>query len=201
MARKNYKHEFEARLSDLRAGRADIDARLDAKSRRAMGSDFGEQARKALSISESDSSIKAAFERSGLDHRNPFHWKIVLETLANVVFGSPGRGGRRRTWTIKRYWQLLADLDDLKEERPGAKITELCNRLAKRPEYADLSPESLRRRLHEAAALIPNFQRCIPVAERRGSGETQTFSFLPEEAFEPFVREILSSIGERKRGS
>jgi hypothetical protein len=205
MTRKNCKKELQARFSDLRASRADIGSKINAAAMRAMGADFGAIAREALTISKDNSSIQAVFDQSGLDKSNPLHWRILMEILTDVLLAPTGKKGRQATWIIERYNQLLTDLYDLEEKYPGRKRTHLCKLLIKAPDYreryAGLSAESLRRRSYEAAALVPNFQRCIPVAERRGSGETSTFSFLPEEAFEPLVREILSSIGEREGGS
>jgi hypothetical protein len=91
MRRKSYRQELDERFAELRG-----DPQAHAAVLRVMGPDFGQIAREALTISEDNPSLKAAFDRAGLDHRNPVHWRMLLEVFADVLLKpSPNKAADR----------------------------------------------------------------------------------------------------------
>src|SRR4051812_45933145 len=98
MAQKNIRTAITTRLQQLanRLHEQDDAAvrRITQKCRLSM--------QNALSLSDEDVGIKYAFELSGLDHRNIYHWRMLFEILADECLAS-GRPGRSKKWTPKEW--------------------------------------------------------------------------------------------------
>lgn len=89
-----------------------------------------------------DGALVKAFEEAGLDHRNPLHWRSLLESFAEAHFGK--NRTKPKTWDAAAYWELYLDCLRVKVRL----------RLAKKP-YA-LSDVQLVKRLQSEANLFRN---------------------------------------------
>jgi hypothetical protein len=102
--------------------------------------------------------ILDAFAAFQLDHNDLYDWRLLLFYFADAHFGKRTPGGRPRTWSDERLYQLLADFALIKDAHPGKPDTDLCKKLLKSDEhgkfgkrrYADMTPETMRRRLQDA---------------------------------------------------
>ena len=110
---------------------------------------------------ELDKPLVMAFAAAGLNHKNPFHWKLLLREFAIAHF-LPRRGGGAPTkWTANRYCRLLAQVHQLKLNNAHLTDKGACTILCKWPEYQQksekrLSVERLRKALREARNPVIN---------------------------------------------
>jgi hypothetical protein len=149
MPRKSIKKKVEERLAELRTRSRNDDRAIT----HAVEDNFAAVARIVFTLTDEDEGIRKAFEFSGLNSRNPYHFKLLLRILADAHFQSsrPRRSSRR--WTPARWARLLGDYHTIKQRYPRESIRRICQRLKReRPaEYGRLSGETLRRQLRNAA--------------------------------------------------
>jgi hypothetical protein len=109
--------------------------------------EWNDRARNALSLGDSDVSLKAAFDSGGLDADNPQHWRDLLEIFSGAIFAQKKRPGRRREWQDLRP-VLEQRLRELQAKYPDFKPARLVAILAKSPEFSGRSASTLRRKLY-----------------------------------------------------
>src|SRR5688500_14555368 len=51
----------------------------------------GGHADAALTLFRGDTVLRRAFQEFGLDSRNPYHWKLLIDYMAGVLFAKRGR--------------------------------------------------------------------------------------------------------------
>jgi hypothetical protein len=183
-----------------------------------MLSQDGGVLRKALQINEVDDGIRKAFELSGYDPGNPYHWKELFQILAEEVLLA-GQPGAPRRWNPERYEALLEDFATLRGLHPKESISRICIRLANDQPYSQrygvLKPDTLRKQLHAAAAVIGHNFRAArvryvgveeapkdrelvkPRAPRQKSGEAIGVRARRRKhgaRLDPIIREILADI-------
>jgi hypothetical protein len=99
-----------------------------------------------------DQSIIKAFAAFKLDHRNSYHWRILMTYFADAHFGKP-LSGRRREWTPEKLMQLFRDVLTIKLPNPKISDAELCRQLVNDKRlsgrYKEFRPSTLRRKLPE----------------------------------------------------
>jgi hypothetical protein len=65
-----------------------------------------------------DRPVFVAFEKAGLDHNNPAHWRLLLNYFCWAHF-RPRRGrGAPALWPPQRYCRLLQDEDRVRRDHP-----------------------------------------------------------------------------------
>ena len=113
----------------------------------------------ALTIDERDVALKHAFDRFGLDGRNPFHWRKLIFYLSDAVFRTAKRPGPRQKWSDDQLCMLLRDFDRIKRRHrtlPGSKVADLklCGILKNdsklRTRYQAFSEKTILRNLQRA---------------------------------------------------
>lgn len=102
-----------------------------------------------------DEQIGLAFNAAGLNHKNPWHWRILLGMFAVAHFGPKRRRGARKLWAGDSYCQLLYDVEKVKAEHSWPSDRAACRVLAKRRvAYGEhgkqQTAETLRRAVREA---------------------------------------------------
>jgi hypothetical protein len=83
-----------------------------------------------LNLNEKDQKnieILRAFETAGLDHRNPFHWRKLLECFAKAHFGK--KKTKPKKWDAFEFCVLLKDYLDVTRNHPELKASEACKLL------------------------------------------------------------------------
>ena len=64
--------------------------------------------------------IRIAFQKFGLDPRNPENWRTLLAYFAFAHFGpKTTKRGRKRGWDSERLCQLLQDIADKRQKHPS----------------------------------------------------------------------------------
>jgi hypothetical protein len=99
-----------------------------------------------------DRAVITAFDKAGLDPKNPIHWNFLVYLFALAHFGKwPGRG-RPLEWKGERYTQLQRDFDRIRNEKPTIASIEVCRVLKKRypDRYSEPSPERLDKEVKRA---------------------------------------------------
>jgi hypothetical protein len=90
--------------------------------------------------------VRETLRRMKLDKDNPMHWLFSLKAHIEE------RRSRipDKKWTTDRLLQLIADVAQVKRERPNEPEANICRILAKRGAYGDTSAATLRRKLQDA---------------------------------------------------
>jgi hypothetical protein len=100
-----------------------------------------------------DRAVVTAFDKAGLDPKNPMHWNFLVYLFAFAHFGKwEGRRGRPLEWKGERYDQLQRDFDRIRKEKPTIASIEVCRLLKKRhpDKYSEPSPERLAKEIKKA---------------------------------------------------
>jgi hypothetical protein len=109
---------------------------------------------------EANPSLRAAFGAFGLDHREPYHFRLLAALLAEAYFvASRPRGGTMR-WDGRRLCRLLADYAAVKKQNPDVRADEKICALVKKEfskRYAGQSAPTLRRKLQDARSPAKNW--------------------------------------------
>jgi hypothetical protein len=110
-----------------------------------------------LNLNEKDQKnieILRAFETAGLDHRNPFHWRKLLECFAKAHFGK--KKTKPKKWDAFEFCVLLKDYLDVTRNHPELKASEACKLLMKdkayRDKYGHYNFHALRKLLRQASS-------------------------------------------------
>jgi hypothetical protein len=91
-----------------------------------------------------DRAVITAFDKAGLDPKNPIHWNFLVYLFALAHFGKRRGRGRPPEWKPERYTQLQRDFDRIRNEKPTIASIEVCRLLKKRhPDRYSPSPERL----------------------------------------------------------
>jgi hypothetical protein len=105
-------------------------------------------------IGEYDRAIKKAFDAFGLDPKQPGHWRELLGTLADILFGERGKGPKPR-WNPETIKQLVSDFDDLSSNHPEVSqmlLFEVLTHTKRR--YAGLQAGTLKARYNEGKSRL-----------------------------------------------
>jgi hypothetical protein len=98
-----------------------------------------------------DQAIITAFNKAGLDPKNPIHWKALLSFFAYAHFGKWPSSGRPKKWTDKSYSILLHDFFAIKNAKPHLSVDRACGMLKQRhPEKYKQSKERLAKEVKRA---------------------------------------------------
>lgn len=129
--------------------------------------------------------LQKAFDAAGLDPKNPYSWRTLLEFFALAHFEDPSKRGAPIKWTSQQLCLLLVDFSAAKRRHPGKSDSWLCDQLVKTPDYkayargkkiSGAAGSSLRRFLQDArneaknAALRKHYDRHL-AALRKSSPE------------------------------
>jgi hypothetical protein len=68
--------------------------------------------------SEWDKPVFVAFEKAGLDHNNPAHWRFLLNDFCWAHFRPRRRRGAPALWSPQRYWRLLQHEAQVRHDHP-----------------------------------------------------------------------------------
>jgi hypothetical protein len=79
-----------------------------------------------------DRAVITAFDKAGLDSKNPIHWNFLVYLFALAHFGKLRGRGRPPEWKGERYTQLQRDFDEIRNEKPTIASIEVCRALKKR---------------------------------------------------------------------
>jgi hypothetical protein len=113
----------------------------------------------AITIDARDVALKKAFEKFGLQDKNPFHWRKLIYYFSDAHFGSQKRPGRRAVWSDGKLCGLLQDIDEVRRHYrvlPGSKATDLrlCELLTtdskQNGKYSEFAPKTILRNLQRA---------------------------------------------------
>lgn len=116
-----------------------------------------------------DRAIIDAFSAFQLDHRDPYHWRILMTYFADAHFGR-NYSGRPRSWTAERLLQLRADYFKavvIGIRLNGSKLSDedACQRLVEdrknyfEQRYKGMKPATLRRQLPKSSKLVRQLGR------------------------------------------
>lgn len=114
-----------------------------------------------LPISDVDEEISALFCETGLDSKNPIHWRALFEIFckAYVKRKSPP-SNRSKEWVGTEDAALAANILGILVKQPGLNATETARQLRKLPEYKQLSEATLRKHVSRL-----NFQKMLQLAD------------------------------------
>jgi len=100
---------------------------------------------------ETDRPVLRAFEKAGLDCRNPLHWKQLMEMFAEAHFG-PSKTKPKRS--VSELWIIYQDYLSAKRENPKANESQICVFLQKdkhlKTKYGDYQFDALRKLVRDA---------------------------------------------------
>jgi hypothetical protein len=123
-----------------------------------------------LSLNEKDKrdiEMLQAFETAGLDHRNPFHWRKLLECFAEAHFGK--KKTKPIQWDAYQLCVLLKDYFDVTRNRPGLSDLEACKLLKRdrscKDKYGDYNIDALRKLVRRAKS--PKYNMLLRHPEMR----------------------------------
>jgi hypothetical protein len=99
-----------------------------------------------LPFSDADEEISALFCETGLDSKNPIHWRALLEIFckAYVKRKSPP-SNRSKEWVGTEDATLAANILGVWAKQSRLNATETARQLRKLPEYKQLSEATLRK--------------------------------------------------------
>jgi hypothetical protein len=92
----------------------------------------------ALTLDEAnprDIQILRAFKVAGLDHRNPLHWRELLEVFAEAHFGK--KKTKPVKWDSRKFYSLSKDYLNVKRDHPEILDFEVCKLLMRDKVYKD----------------------------------------------------------------
>jgi hypothetical protein len=119
-------------------------------------------ARSALTLDDKDEmdiTPRLAFDALGLDHHDPFGWRILATYFAEVLFGNRRPPGRHVEWTTERYIHLLKLVSDRRTENKALSIKQACIAIAKdknSPNYfRKATPAALYKAVERARKKLP----------------------------------------------
>jgi hypothetical protein len=103
-----------------------------------------------------DKPVFVAFEKAGLDHNNPAHWRVLLNYFCWAHF-RPKRGrGAPALWSPQRYCRLLQDEDRVRRDHPTFSHENVYRTIVQRYEHyrrkngKPLKPGRIKTALREA---------------------------------------------------
>lgn len=81
--------------------------------------------------------LRTAFQKFGLDPRNPYSWRTLLEFFAIAHFEPTNKKSRgpRAQWTPHTYAILLADVARVHKANPGKRDNWVCDQLVDEERY------------------------------------------------------------------
>jgi hypothetical protein len=85
--------------------------------------------------SELDKPVFIAFEKAGLDHNNPAHWRLLLNDFCWAHFRPRRRRGAPALWSPQRYCRLLQDEDRVRQDHPKFSHQDVCRTIVQRYEH------------------------------------------------------------------
>jgi hypothetical protein len=121
-----------------------------------LGDAEGYLLRRRLSPStdvKQNDALGQAFEAFGLDPKDEGHWRLLLALFAQAYFEPRRPRGGPKQWDGFRLCQLLADAQAVRNRNPHVRAESKICELIKttfRKRYADVSAETIRRRLRDA---------------------------------------------------
>lgn len=84
-----------------------------------------------IAMSRHNPGLKRAFAESGLDAKDPDHWKLLLAAIVDIVYRPRRSGpGRRVKWTAKLNYALLRDAYKRHLEDPNKSNEQIAADLA-----------------------------------------------------------------------
>jgi hypothetical protein len=105
-----------------------------------------------------DDAIARGLDLTGLDSRNPSHWKLLLAVFCIAHFGEWKKHAAPKEWTRERLKKLLADTAEIESSRPPSlpKLSDtalskiLSSNAPYSSTYGSFEIDSLRERIREA---------------------------------------------------
>jgi hypothetical protein len=125
---------------------------------------------------EQNPSLRAAFGAFRLDHRKPYHWRLLAALLTEAYFVASRPRGGTKYWDSRKLCQLLADYAAVKKANRDVRADEkICQLLKKKfgKHYADQSAPTLRRVLHDARSPAKNLFLKRALRELKAHPETR----------------------------
>jgi hypothetical protein len=106
--------------------------------------------------SSAGNALQKAFDATGLDAGNPFHWKMLISMLASLHFTPPQRRGPKGRWQSAALLRLVRDIQQIRHDRPNLKtVSDISKPLKRRhPADYDFSPRHLSRLKKRADELL-----------------------------------------------
>lgn len=84
-----------------------------------------------IAVSRNNPGLKRVFAESGLDAKDPDHWKLLLAAIVDIVYRPRKSGpGRPVKWTSKLNHALVLDAYKLRVEAPNKSNEDLAADLA-----------------------------------------------------------------------
>jgi hypothetical protein len=84
-----------------------------------------------------DNVVRVAFEKAGLDHKNPIHWRILMRQFAGAHYRIKRGRGAPSLWDAKRYCRLLQDEARVWSQHPTFSNEDVCRTIARRSGYTN----------------------------------------------------------------
>lgn len=85
-----------------------------------------------ITVGRQNSALKRLFDESNLDRNDAFHWKLLLASIAQIVYSPPKPGpGRSVEWTAKLGHELLRDSLRLRLDEPKKAVENIADELAR----------------------------------------------------------------------
>ncbi len=101
---------------------------------------------------EADTEMLSAFKVTGLDHRNPRHWRLLLKCFSEAHFGK--KKTKPVKWDAFEFCVLLKDYFDLTRNRPELSDLDACKLLKSdklyKEKYGDYNIHALRKLVRQA---------------------------------------------------
>jgi hypothetical protein len=88
-----------------------------------------------LSDAIADKPVAAAFVASGLNPKNPIHWRMLISLFSWAHFEDRRGRGRPPEWSDRRYCRLLQDVDRMQVKHPEFSMSSIFDNLGKKPAY------------------------------------------------------------------
>jgi len=91
-----------------------------------------------IMVGRQNSALKRVFDESNLDRNDSDHWKLLLASIAQIVYSPPKPGpGRTVEWTFRLGYELLKDALKLRLEEPKKSVEDIADELARSDKWKE----------------------------------------------------------------
>jgi hypothetical protein len=112
-----------------------------------------------------DDAIALAFARTGLDARNPVHWKLLLGLFCAAHFGARSKLAAPKVWTPERLAKLYKDVDEVRSRRARLSDVAVARILKKNEPYSEtygqFTIDYIRERIGDAKSSRREFEETL----------------------------------------
>jgi hypothetical protein len=169
-----------------------------------------------LSLDDStsmDAVVLRAFEAAGLDPKNIWHWRLLVQLFAEVHFGQQNKRGAPLKWDALNYLRLYIDVRKIQAGRTvPLSETRVCEFLRGhapyKERYGGLTKERLRKLVREARDPRPHVKAIRDILSNRDAikrtsdplRSAREPSEEKEAQFPQLLKEVYKALENAKKG-